>query len=159
MGFHRRRDSPALLSLTTAYRANTVRPILSFRLHDVICQYQSVAIDNELTIAPAYIACFLIAEMKEVEKTIRAFDEAENVADVGASRKQRVHGFDEITLIGEGTFMSLGAGTDASRPWPDASNVAARAAAFVVRAEEVYQVSTPRRSEVALASSLTHGRA
>jgi hypothetical protein len=83
---------------------------------------------------------------------------AKNITDVGASRKQRVNGFDEVTLIAEGTFMGFRTGADPGSPGPDASKVTASVDAFVAGAEEVNQVSTPERRKI-LVCGLAHGRA
>ena len=84
--------------------------------------------------------------MEEIKKAIGAFDVAKNVTDVGASRKQRVNGFDELTFIREDSLTAFGAGAHASGPGLDAGDVAAGAVRFIVRAEEIHHVATsPRR--------------
>lgn len=89
--------------------------------------------------------------MKKVEKSARAFDMAKNITDIGPLRKQWVNGFDEITVIAEGTLMGFCAGADASSPGSDSSKVTARVDAFVMRAEDMYQVTTSGRSRIGVA--------
>ena len=96
--------------------------------------------------APAQTRRLLGVEMEKIEKAVGALDVTENVTDVGAARKQRVNGFDELTFIGEDTFPGFGAGAHASGPGLDAGDVAAGAVRFIVRAEEIHHVATsPRR--------------
>ena len=95
--------------------------------------------------APSQTRRLLGVEMEKIEKAVGALDVTENVTDVGAARKQRVNGFDELTFIGEDTFR-FGAGAHASGPRLDAGDVAAGAVRFIVRAEEIHHVATsPRR--------------
>ena len=96
--------------------------------------------------------------MEEIKKTISAFDVGKNIPDVRASRKQRVNGLDEITLIPKSPLLSFDAVGDARSPGPGARTVAARVNVFVVYAEEMYQVSTLGRGVIGLAHGTSHGR-
>jgi hypothetical protein len=86
--------------------------------------------------------------MKEMEIAVGALDMAKNIRYVGAARKQPVDGFDAFTLIAEGALEGFNASADVGSPRPDAGKVKAGVDALVVRAEEAYQISTPRRSEI-----------
>ena len=95
--------------------------------------------------------------MEKIEKAVGALDVTENVTDVGAARKQRVNGFDELTFIGKDTLAGFGAGAHASGPWLDAGDVAAGVVTFAVRAEEIDHVATPPGREVGLLCRWAHG--
>lgn len=107
---------------------------------------------------PAQVARFFRVEMEEIKKTIGAFDVGKNIPDVRASRKQRVNSLDEITLILEDPFLSFDAVGVARSPGPSANTVAARVDAFIVYAEQMYQVSTLGRGVIGLARGMSHRR-
>lgn len=75
--------------------------------------------------------------MQQIEKSLGVLDMAKNVTDVGASRKERVDRFNELTFIGEGTLVDLGVRAAVGCPKLDADDVAAGALWFVLRAEEM----------------------
>ena len=97
--------------------------------------------------------------MEKIEKAVGALDVTENITDVGASRKQRVNGFDELTFISEDTLPGFGAGAHASGPGLDAGDVAAGAFSLNVRAEEINHVATPPGPMIGLFYRWAHGRA
>ena len=97
--------------------------------------------------------------MEEIEKAVWALDVTENITDVGAARKQRVNGFDEVTFIGEDALAGFGACAHASGPGMDAGDVAAGAVRFLVRAEEINHVATPAERRIGCFYRWDHGRA
>ena len=56
---------------------------------------------------PSQTTRFLRIEMKKIKKAIGALNVAKNITYVGAARKQPVDGFDELTLVAEGTLMDF----------------------------------------------------
>jgi hypothetical protein len=86
---------------------------------------------------PSQTARFLRTEMKEIQKAIGALNVAKNITYVGAARKKSVDGFDELTLVAEGTLMDFSEGAHPGSPEPDAGKVTAGVVAFVVRAEKM----------------------
>jgi hypothetical protein len=98
-------------------------------------------------------------EMEEIEKAVGALDVTENIPDVGAARKQRVNGCDEITFIGKDALAGFGVGAHASGPRLDAGDIAAGVITSVVCAEEINHVATPPGREFGLLCRWAHGRA
>ena len=97
--------------------------------------------------------------MEEIKEAVRALDVTEDITDVGAARKQRVNGFDEVTFIGEDALAGFGSGAHASGPGLDAGDVAAGAIRFIVRAEEINHVATPPGRMIRFFYSWDHARA
>jgi hypothetical protein len=70
---------------------------------------------------------------------------AKNITDIGAVREKRVDDFNKFIFVQKCIFVTFSMSATSDGPEPDISDVAAGETTFVVRAEQMDQVTSPVR--------------
>ena len=89
--------------------------------------------------------------MKKVEEAVPAFNVSENVSNIGATREERIHHFNQLAFISKEALVFFSLHSEARGPGLDANNVAAGVVILFKGTGEMDHVAAPDRCGVEFA--------
>jgi hypothetical protein len=100
---------------------------------------------------PAQSPRFLYCEVEKIEEAVLAFNVSENVSNIGATREERIHHFNQFAFISKEALVFFSLHSEARCPGLDANNVAARVVVLFEGTGEMDHVAAPDRCGVEFA--------
>ena len=86
---------------------------------------------------PAQFSCLFCCEVQKIKEAVVALDVAEDVSNIRAVRKKRIHGVNQLGFIIEEALVSFRLSSRARCPGLDSNNVVSRFVACIRSASEM----------------------